>query len=331
MSTSAQLLPDMKKASGALAWPARVARFASCHSSALIAVIAVSLAGYLLHRILRDYSMDDVTAMLGAASAGHLAAALGFAAASYLTLTGFDFLALHYAGKPMPWRRAALTSFCSLSIGHNVGFAALSSGAVRYRFYSHWGLRAGDVAKVIVFCGVTVGLGMGVLGSVSLLLRPSLAAEMTGIGEGLVTGLGVAILLVVAAYLGLCHFRRTPFRFRKWEFSPPSLRLAVGQIAVGTVNFAFVAACLHQAIASFEEVPYATAAAAFLIANTTALISHVPGGVGVIETVVLKLLPASQMLGAVLLFRLVYFLLPLPLGAAFLAIWETWGRRRDDS
>ncbi|MCB1476575.1 MAG: UPF0104 family protein [Rhodobiaceae bacterium] len=309
-------------------WYDQPAKLIRRYSSYLIALLAITVSLLLLYRLFRDYSLEDLRQSLVSADIAHLTASIGFAAASYLTLTGFDYLALIYAGKRQSWRRAALASFCGLSIGHNVGFAALSSGTVRYRLYSRWGLGAGDIAKVIAFCGMTVGLGMGVLGGVALVLQPQLAADLTGLGQGTLIGFGIAILVLILAYVALCHFKRTPFRFRKWIFTPPRPGLAVAQIAVGAINFAFVAACLHQAIASFEAVSYPAAAAAFVIANTTALIAHVPGGVGVIETVVLKLLPATQMLVAVLIFRLVYFLIPLPLGISALAIWELWTRRQ---
>src|SRR5690554_7902328 len=97
-------------------------------------------AAYMIYRAVREYSLEEVVASLGTIPALHIAGALSFAALSYLCLTGFDYLALRYAGKPLAYRRAALASFCRLSIGHNIGVAALSSGAIRYRFYSRWGL-----------------------------------------------------------------------------------------------------------------------------------------------------------------------------------------------
>ena len=76
-----------------------------------------------------------------------LLAAGGFAAASYVCLTGFDALGVRYAGRPLAYGRVALASFTALSIGHNLGFAALSSGAVRYRFYRRWGLTGPAVGQ----------------------------------------------------------------------------------------------------------------------------------------------------------------------------------------
>ena len=191
-------------------WYDQPAKLIRRYSSYLIALLAITVSLLLLYRLFRDYSLEDLRQSLVSADIAHLTASIGFAAASYLTLTGFDYLALIYAGKRQSWRRAALASFCGLSIGHNVGFAALSSGTVRYRLYSRWGLGAGDIAKVIAFCGMTVGLGMGVLGGVALVLQPQLAADLTGLGQGTLIGFGIAILVLILAYVALCHFKRTP-------------------------------------------------------------------------------------------------------------------------
>src|SRR4051812_30711531 len=137
----------------------------------VIAAAAIGLAAFLLYRTLSRYSLDQLIAAVTAVPVPRLLGAAGFAAASYLSLTFLDYLALYYVKRPLPYRKAALASFTALSLGHNIGLAALSSGAVRYRFYNRWGLKTGEVAKVIVFCGITVGLGLLALGGAALLLR----------------------------------------------------------------------------------------------------------------------------------------------------------------
>jgi glycosyltransferase 2 family protein len=298
------------------------------YASVLIAIAALSLAGFLLYRTLSRYSLDDLVASVTAVPLQRLARAAAFAAASYLCLTGFDYFALRYAGRPLPYRKAALASFTSLSLGHNIGFAFLSSGAVRYRFYSRWGLDTGDVAKVILFCGATVGLGLIVLGGAALLIRSDLAQEITGLARPAVLGLGALCLAIAGAYLALAAFVRAPVTIRGWSLRMPPLRLALAQIAIGPLNFACVAACLHQAIAAVTEVSYLGVASVYVIANTTALLSHVPGGLGVIESVVLYLLPQANLIGPLLVFRFVYFLVPLGLGATLLGVSEIVLRRR---
>ncbi len=297
----------------------------------LIAAAAILLAAFLLYRTLSRYSLDDLVAAVADVPAPRLLGAIGFAAASYLCLTGFDYLALHYVRRPLPYRRAALASFTALSLGHNIGLAALSSGAVRYRFYTRWGLSAGDVARMVVFCGTTVGLGLLVLGGAALLLRSGLAVEITGLAQPAVIALGIACLALPAVYLILSAFVRRPLRIRQWSLEMPPLRLALGQVLIGSVNFAFVAACLHQALAAVADVAYPGVASVYVIANATALVSHVPGGLGVIESVVMYLLPQKDLIGPLLVFRFVYFLVPLGLGGFLFALTELIERRRSGS
>jgi glycosyltransferase 2 family protein len=294
----------------------------------LITIVALTLAGFLLYRTLSRYSLDQLIASVSGIPPVRLFMAGGFAAASYLCLTGFDYLALRYAGRPLCYRRAALASFTSLSLGHNIGFAALSSGAVRYRFYTRWGLAPGQVAKVILFCGLTVGLGLSILGGAALLIRSELAQEITGLGRPFVLALGGLCLGLPCLYLALAAWVRRPLTIRNFSLEMPPLRLALGQIVVGPLNFACVAACLHQALAAVADVAYLGVASVYVIANTTALVSHVPGGLGVIESVVMYLLPQADLIGSLLVFRFVYFLVPLGLGGTLLAVSEIVLRRR---
>src|SRR5215212_9779204 len=141
----------------------------------IVAVAVIALAAALLYHTLSGYSLDEILQSIKAIPLPHLLLAGLFAAASYFCLSWFGWLALRLARHPLPYRRCALASFCSLSLGHNIGFAALSSGAIRYRFYSRWGLRPGEIAKVVIFCGVTVGIGMLTLAGIALTLRADLA------------------------------------------------------------------------------------------------------------------------------------------------------------
>jgi glycosyltransferase 2 family protein len=287
----------------------------------------LGLAGFLIYRALARYSLGEIITSVTSVPIDHIVRMGGFAAASYLCLTCFDAMALRYVGRSLPYWRVALTSFCALSIGHNVGFAALSSGAIRYRLYSQWGLDAYDVAKLILFCALTVGYGLMVLGGVALLLEPGLAQEITHLGRPALLMLGTTCMVLAGAYLALAAFVRQPFRFRRWSLELPSLRLALGQTIIGPLNFAFVAACLYEALAATADVTYLSVAAVYVIANVATLLSHVPGGLGVIENVVLFLLPGYKVVGALILFRLAYFLVPLCLGSVLFALTELFLRR----
>jgi uncharacterized membrane protein YbhN (UPF0104 family) len=287
----------------------------------LVAAAAAALAGFLLWRTFGQTPPAEIAAQIRDMPGASLAGAAGFAALSYLCLGLFDYLGLRYAGRPMPYRRAALASFTALSLGHTIGFAALSSGAVRYRFYSRWGLGAEDIAKVILFCGVTVGLGLAALGSAALLWRPDIAVRLGGFSPAAATALGVGAASACAAYVAACALVRRPLRIRSWRFALPSPRLAMAQVGVGALNFAMVAGCLHQALAAVADIGYAEVAAAYVIANCAALLSHVPGGLGVIEAVVAALIPGT-VVGALVVFRLAYFVTPFLLGMVVFALSE---------
>lgn len=288
----------------------------------LHAVVAVAIlaAGWLIHRTLSQYSWQDIRSSLADIPPGNFALALAFAAASYICLTLFDFLALRYVGKPLAYRRAALASFTALSIGHNVGIAALSSGAVRYRFYSRWGLGAEEIAKLIVFCGATVGLGLVSLAGLCLILLPGTAGKVAGLGTGASMALGAGCIAVGAAYVAAAAFLRREVRLRNWRFQLPSAGIAALQVAIGTLNFAFVAACLHQLLGG--NAGYLETTAAYVVGNLTALVSHVPGGLGVLEATLAFLLGGSASIGALIAFRVVYFFIPLPLGLVLLLASE---------
>ncbi|MGE4220172.1 MAG: lysylphosphatidylglycerol synthase domain-containing protein [Alphaproteobacteria bacterium] len=293
-----------------------------------LTVAAIALSAFLLHRALSSYSADELAEAVRAVPFIRLALAVLFAAASYACLTLFDALAVRYVGGRIGYPRIALASFISLSLGHNIGFAGLSSGAIRYRFYSRWGLTTEDVAKIILFCGVTVAVGLATLAGAALVLQPDLATETLGLSRDGCIALGAGCLAAVGGYLAMAAAVRQPLRIRRWSFEMPTLRVAMLQVAVGTVNFALVAACLHQALAAVSDIPYAAVASVYVIANVATLVTHVPGGLGVIESVVLHLVPAAQVIGAVLVFRIVYFLLPLALGSAVFAVTETVFRLR---
>lgn len=287
---------------------------------------------FMLSRALRHYDFGEVLQSVRSADVSRLGLAIVFAAGSYLTLTLFDTLAVRYVGRALPYRRTALASFTGLSIGHTVGLAALSSGAVRYRFYSRWGLSAEDIGKLIVFCALTVGLGLMTLAGLAWTVRPTIASDLTGLPRWAVHAIGLGCLALSASWMILAAVRRRPLHLFRWRIALPSLPMAAAQIVVGTANFALVAAALYQCILSVAEIGYIEVAASYVIANTAGIVSHVPGGLGVIEMVVTYLLPQAHILGAVLLFRAVYYLLPLPLGLlSFLATELYYRGRGSDS
>jgi uncharacterized membrane protein YbhN (UPF0104 family) len=284
----------------------------------------IGLAAFLLYRTLRRYDYAELADAIFAVPGSNFAMAIGWAMASYLCLTGFDWLALRYVGARLPYRKVALASFVSLSMGHNIGFAGLSSGAIRYRFYSREGVSGADVAKLVVFCGVTVGLGLFILAGLAIMVRPGQAETILGLDKPLLMAIAGICLSVPIVYVGLAWRVRHEFRFRGMSFKMPSVGLALAQAGLGLLNFACVAACLHQVLTASVDITYVATVSAYVLANAAAIVSHVPGGLGVIESVVTHLLSQGGVLPLVLVFRFVYFLIPLAIGGTLFAVSEIW-------
>ncbi|WP_026187216.1 lysylphosphatidylglycerol synthase domain-containing protein [Ensifer sp. BR816] len=288
----------------------------------LFILAAIGVAGWLIFRTLRQYTFDEIVRSVLQIPLGHLLAAIGFVFLSYFCLTLFDALAVRYVGQKLAYRQVALASFTSLSIGHNVGVAALSSGAVRYRFYSRWGFTGEQVAKIILFCGVTVGFGLMTLAGLCCLIMPESAARIIGISQSSARLLGIICLAASIGYVALAGFLRGSLRLFRWSFEMPPLEVAAGQVVVGAANFLCVSACLHQLVLAFGSSGFFETATAYVGANLTALVSHVPGGIGVLEATIAFLLGQSASIGALIAFRAIYFFLPLPLGLISLSIAE---------
>jgi uncharacterized membrane protein YbhN (UPF0104 family) len=287
----------------------------------LVAAIVIGLVAILGYRVVNEYRWEDIRQAVAAVSWETIGRGATFAFASYFCLTWSDWLALRCIDRPLAWRQAALVSFCSLSIGHNVGFAGLSSGAVRYRFYARWGLGFEDVAKLVIYCGITVAMGLVTVAGLSLVLNPAVVARLADVGHTGVRIAGLVLLLLPAAYIGLTRFRSAVSLFGR-TVRLPSAWLATGQVAVGTVNYLCVAACLHQLLGGADTIGYLDVTAAYVLAHTGMIASHVPGGLGVLEGIILSLLPGASVLAALLMFRVVYFLAPLVLGLALLGLSE---------
>ena len=295
-------------------------------------VVGFGAAGYLLYHTFREYSVGDIVDSVRAIPTYNLVLALVFAFGSYLCLTGFDWAGVRYVKNDLAYPKIGLASFIALSIGQSVGLSGLSSGALRYRYYAHWGMSTEDVAKIVLLSGVTVGIGMAVLSGIVMVVNPQDAASVLGLGESAVMAIGFACLAVAAGYLALAAFVRTPLKIRSWTFEMPSLKIAIAQVVIGTINVALVSACLREVMAASTDVSYLKAATAFVLANVAILITHAPGGLGVLEATVQHVMGDQASIGSLVAFRVIYFFIPffigLPLSLIVEAVFRTRKARR---
>ena len=242
-----------------------------------------------------------------------LAAALGLTALNYAVLTGYDFIAFAYIGKRLARARVAMTSFIAYAVANNVGFAMLSGASVRYRFYSRWGLTPGDLSRIVFSYSVTFWLGLLALGGLSLALNP-LPLGPAGALPNLAPPIGWALVAASVGYVIAAAVRRTPLRVRSLELPLPTARLALTQLVVSAVDWALAGAVLYVLLPR-SQASFFTVLGAFLAAQILGLASHVPGGAGVFEGLMVIFLrhdiDSSHLVPALIVYRLVYYLVPL--------------------
>jgi len=292
-----------------------------------VAVVAFGVAVFLVYRSVRGYGLAGLLEALHQIPPERLLLAGACAAGSYLMLTLFDVLAVRASGHALPYPRVALASFVALSIGHSLGLAPLGSGALRARYYSRWGLDAESIARVIVHTTVAVTIGQIVLAGIVLLIEPGPVAAWTHLGDAMVRLAGAVCLAAVALYVVAARLLRAPVRIRGWSFKLPRWRIALGQVIVGGLNFAFLTGALHLLLSASNPQPFWTTAAIYVLASVAALISHVPGGLGVIEFVVLAFLPNAGAFAALIAYRVIYYIIPLAMGGSLLAATELVDRQ----
>jgi len=296
---------------------------------ALIGFALFAAALEVLRAELRTVTWHGLTADLSNISGWGLAFAVILTFVNYAVLTGYDFLAFAYLGRHLPPRQVVMASFLAYAISNNVGFAMLSGASVRYRFYTRWGVTAEELSRIVFSYVVTFWLGLLLVGGLSLARSP-LPRELGIPLVSMVAPLGWLLVLVSLAYIAAAALGLGPIRLRGLELRLPTARLALAQLAISVFDWVIAAAVLYVLLPP-GRVPFLALLGAFLAAQLLGLASHVPGGVGVFEGLMVLLLkpflPSTDLLPALIAYRAVYYLLPLSVAAVGLVADEVHQRR----
>lgn len=293
-------------------------------------VVALTVLGFLaLDHLLREVHLSDIRHAFRQIDGWRFALAIACTAASYLALTLYDVLALRIIGRPLPYRTAALASFTSYTLSHNLGLAALTGGSARYRVYSAEGLQVGDVARIVAIAGMTFWGGIFALSGGLMILHP----ERIAIGPLALPPLlwrvaGAVFLAVIIAILVWAGRDGREVRLWRWTLPIAGRRYALAQIGIAAIDLAAASTALFVLVPDVGIADWPTFFVGYTLAIIVALISHVPGGVGVFEAVMVAALPEAaqtELVAALLAYRLIYYLLPLLVAGAIVAFEE--GRR----
>ena len=302
------------------------------HLPALLGVLLLFGAVYVVQREFRHLKIADISKALDAIPRRALFISAGWTFLSYGILTFYDRLGTIYAGKIVSYGKVAFASFCAYALSHNLGFAAVSGAAVRYRLYAHWGLTPLQIGKVVAFCSLTFGLGGMVLGGIILFIEPgSVPFFGTAFSKWAMYGIGLGLWAIVGAYVTVSKVYGT-INFRGHPVELPSWRMAILQVLLATLDVAVTAAIFHALLPAAPGLNYLKFLGVYVASYTAGLAANLPGGIGVFDTAMLlglsPYLEPPQIIGAILVFRLYYYIIPLFLAGSLFAGNEVMLRGR---
>lgn len=307
-----------------IAWLAR-------HRTALSLAAMLLLVGLgfaAVQALTREMTFAAVRADLHALPTARVVAAIAFTALSYLTLTLYDVVALRIIGRPLPWRTAALASFTSYTLSHNLGLSLLTGGSARYRVYSAAGLDGPDVARVIGIASATFWTGIVAVAGAALVARDGpIGLGGVTVAASVAHAIGWATLAAVVALVLWCGHSRAPLRLWGFTLPLPSAGQALAQIGIAVLDTSAAAAALFVLVPDAAPALLPAFVLAYALAIVAAVVTHVPGGIGVFEAVVLAVLPGDHAtaFAALIAYRVIYYLLPLAVAVALMA-WREGAR-----
>ena len=291
-----------------------------------LSITIIIVAVVVLYHILRDLDPEELLDALEATDWRTLGLAGVFVALGYLTLTFYDLFALRTIGRSeVPYRIAALAGFTSYAVGHNVGASVFSGGAVRYRIYSTWGLSVVEVTKICFVAGLTFWLGNATVLGLGILDAPQAARAIDQLPLWVNQSLAVVILALLGSYVGWVWVKPRVIGREGWQVTLPGGPLTLVQIGIGILDLACCALAMYMLVPDEPNLGFVTVAVIFVAATLLGFASHAPGGLGVFDAAMMVALwqfDKEDLLAGLLLFRLLYYIVPFALSLVILGTRE---------
>lgn len=288
----------------------------------------------LLWREIKEVDWQEFEAGLTSIPLLYLAIAAFLIALNYGLLITYDLLALRYICRSLPLRRVALVSFLGFSLGNNLG-TLVAGTPIRFRFYTRWGIKPRQIVVLISALGLTFWSGVWFLGGVVLISVPFDLPEVIELAGGTevylpigTRALGVILLSLAISYALVCLLWRKPWPIGELHLLPPDPGLMSVQASVAAIDLIISATALYLVLPPGAPVGFQMVLAAYLVAIAVSLISQVPGGLGVLELILCALLKdkvGDSIFASVLIFRMLYYVLPLIFGMIVLVAHEIYG------
>lgn len=299
----------------------KILRWLGIALSLAIALLAI----FVLARTFMQIDLGDLRNAIAATSSERFVVAFLCTGVSFLALTGYDALALRQLKLHVPYTTTALASFTSYAISFTLGFPLITAGTVRYWIYSTKGLSAGKVASLTVIAGLTFWLGMVLVLGIGFAVRAEGVAHFDHLAPVLNRAIGVAIIAALVGYLAYAAKGRRA-RIQGFKLELPGLWLSLGQICLGLIDLCAAAGVLYALLAPPRLIDYVAFVALYVLGSLLGIASNAPGGIGVFEATMLNTVPAhseAELFAALLLFRIIYYLVPFVLALALLGAHES--------
>jgi uncharacterized membrane protein YbhN (UPF0104 family) len=293
-------------------------------------LLIIAFAITTLVRTLKGVDTAVILTALTDIPPGHIVLAALCVVCAFCTLTFYDYFALRTIGKKLvPYRIAAMSSFTSYSIGHNIGATVFTGGAIRFRIYSDYGLNAIDVAKICFLSGLTFWLGNLVVLGIGMAYHPEAASAMDLLPPAMNRLIAIGCLAGIAVYFGwlVMGKNRRELGQNGWKVVLPSARLTLVQVLIGVVDLGFCALAMYLLMPAEPSIDFMSLAVVFILATLLGFASHAPGSLGVFDAAMLVALPQygrEQLLATLLVFRVLYFVIPFSLAISIMGGRELW-------
>jgi uncharacterized membrane protein YbhN (UPF0104 family) len=293
-------------------------------------LLIIAFAITTLVRTLKGVDTGVLLTALTEKSPGQIALAALCVIGAFCTLTFYDFFALRTIGKThVPYRIAALSSFTSYTIGHNIGATVFTGGAIRFRIYSDYGLNAVDVAKICFISGLTFWLGNLFVLGIGMTLHPWAASAMDLLPPAVNRLIAFGCLAGIAIYFIwlVMGKNRRELGQHGWKVVLPSARLTLLQVLIGVVDLGFCALAIYLLMPAQPDISFISLAVVFILATLLGFASHAPGSIGVFDAAMLVALPEfgrEQLLATLVVYRILYFLIPFGIAISIMGTRELW-------
>jgi len=286
-------------------------------------LLAFSL--YTLNQELDKYNLEDILTSFTLISDRQLILALGFTVLGYLVISSYDLIAFLQLKYRLKIKQILFTTFITYAVSNTTGFTLLIGGGIRYRFYSRWGVPARKIAKIIALGNITFWIGLLTLSGLTFINNPLHLPNSLNIDRSILRLVGVLALATLFAYLYCCKTRRR-FKIGTKIITFPRITISIAQIALFSLDWALAAAVLYSLVPDYLDKSYVGFFNIYLLAMSASILSNIPGGIGIFETIIIFLLPKSistpDILSSLLVYRAIRFLMPLSIALLLLCCFE---------